>query len=147
MVTAPHPLETAQGNVMRCIVDADQVKSIIYARLRLVERQGAEVIHFPDSVGDAFFKELTAEHLITERNKLGVPVKKWAKVPGRDRNEALDCFGMALAAMRVVAPTRARFEDLANRVHAAVLASRGVREEGTPRTQRKARTQGWSGGI
>lgn len=143
LVTAPTALETPQGNVMKVVVDADQVKSIIYARLRLTDRTGGEVIHFPESVGDSFFKELTAEHLVTERNKLGVPVKKWAKVKGRDRNEALDCFGMALAAMRIVAPTRARYADLAARVSAAVAESRSGKV--APPGPRRPRTIGWTG--
>lgn len=149
LVTSPSALETMQGNVMRVIVDADQVKSLLYARLKLESRQGPEVIHFPMTVGDSFFKELTAEHLITERNKLGIPSKKWAKRPGRDRNEALDCYGLALAGMRIVAPTRARFQDLAARVQAAVLASRGARPEGPPRGAgpKRQRTQGWNGNI
>jgi len=149
LVTSPTALETPQGNVMRVIVDADQVKSLLYARLKLEERTGAEVIHFPMTVGDAFFKELTAEYLVTKRNQLGVPVRQWAKLPGRDRNEALDCYGMALAAMRCVAPTRARYADLAARVQAAVAESRGHRETtaGRPAAPKKPRTQGWSGGL
>lgn len=161
IVSQPKPLATKVGNVMRCVVDASQVKAIIYARLRQAgpdgapASSGAGVVHFPDSVGDAFFTELTAEHLITERNKWGVAVQKWAMRPGVYRNESLDCFGMSLAALRVIAPTPQRFAELAARVEAArgpmtAGSARPVPQQ-PPRPQQQSmnartpRTRGWSG--
>jgi len=142
LVSMPAPLETKQGNVMRCVVDADQVKSLVYSRLRLEAREGSDVIHFPMTVGELFFSELTSEHLITERNKYGVPSKKWAKRPGHDRNESLDCFGMAFAAMRVVAPTKPRYAELV----AKVTETRERAGAGTPTVAhvKASRTRGWT---
>lgn len=143
LVTEPTILETLSGNVMRVVVDPDQVKSILYSRLRLEARTGADVVHFPMTVGEAFFNSLTAEHLITERNKLGVVSKKWAKLPGRDRNEVLDCFGLAFAAMRVVCPTRARFDALSAKV-LGTRTSSDKSDAGSLATGGK-RTQDWGG--
>lgn len=104
------------GNVMRRIVDVDQAKAVLFARLRVADA-GPEYIHFPTSVGETFFDELTAEKRITKRNKYGVPSKTWEQV--RERNESLDCFVLALAAVRILAPTRGRFETAAARVQDA----------------------------
>ena len=104
------------GTILRRIVDTDQAKSLIYARLRLTE-PGAEYVHFPLTVGETFFDELTAERLVTKRNKYGVPTKTWELVHAR-RNESLDCFALALAALRIVAPTAARFATLAAQLEA-----------------------------
>jgi len=125
-------LNTPQGNVMRYVVDPDQVKATIYSRLRIEDKSGPGVIHFPMTVGDAFFTELTSEHLLTERNKYGIPSKRWAMRPGNERNETLDCFGMALAALRIVCPTPSRFEDLASKLEATAPEKPPVR---VPRTQ------------
>jgi len=153
LVTQPKSIPTIQGSVLRCVVDADQVKALIYSRLRLAESVGlgAEpvgpgVIHFPSTVGDAFFTELTAERLITERNRLGVPSKKWAMRPGIRRNESLDCFGMALAAHRVICPNPARFEELAKKLAAARQAPPAKGAKAQP-PGRRSRTKGWSGGV
>ena len=148
LVTQPKSLETIQGNVLRCVVDADQVKATIYSRLRLMEPEGPGTVHFPMSVGDAFFTELTAEHLITERNKYGVPAKKWAMRPGVRRNESLDCFGMALAALRVICPTPARFDELSAKLdHSRSTPEAKAVVEPQPRAGRQPRTRGWSGSV
>ena len=143
LVSAPKVVETSQGNIARVVVDADQVKSLIYSRLRTEQVAGdpqADTVHFPMTVGESFFDELTSEHLITEHNRLGVPSKKWAKLPGRTRNEALDCFGMAYAALRIVAPNTARLDDLI----AKCLATRGAPAPGTKGgAPARRRTQGW----
>lgn len=51
--------------------------------------------HFPQ-YGDEYFKQLTAEKLVTKRNRRGFVVQEWVKT--RDRNEALDCRVYARAA-------------------------------------------------
>ncbi|MBX7185023.1 MAG: phage terminase large subunit family protein [Vicinamibacteria bacterium] len=119
LVSPPKALRTPHGTVQRHLVDASQVKGLIYARLRIEDPDLPGYIHFPDTVGDAFFSELTAEHQVVQRNKYGVPVRKWAMRPGRERNESLDTFGLALAALRILAPTPARFAEVAARVAAA----------------------------
>jgi phage terminase large subunit GpA-like protein len=106
LVSPPKPMRPASGpgTVLLRTVDTDQAKGLLYSRCRgrLTERSGPEVIHFPMTVGETFFAELTAEVLVTRRNRWGVPVKVWEQ--RRERNEALDCFVLALAALRVLNP-------------------------------------------
>ncbi len=44
--------------------------------------------HFP-KYGEEYFKQLTAERLVTVKDKRGFPRREWRKL--RERNEALDC--------------------------------------------------------
>lgn len=117
LVSPPKPIQPAsgRGTVLRRIVDVDQAKALLYARLR-VSDPGPEYVHFPRTVGETFFDELTAEKLTTKRNKYGVPTKTWEQV--KERNESLDCAVLALAALRIVAPTPERFRVLAAQIDA-----------------------------
>lgn len=130
-------LETPQGNVARRIVDVDQAKMLIHARLRLPGEDGPGVVHFPlaEWCGDEFMTQLTSEHLITQKNKLGITHKVWAMRPGRSRNEVLDMFNYALGAYYIVCPSRARFDDLAARLDAASQSER------TPTREQQAQPQ------
>lgn len=101
------------GNVLRRLVDVDQCKALLFARLKVAE-PGPEYVHFPTSVAETFFAELTAEKLVTKRNKYGVPTKEWTQVA--ERNESLDCYVLALAALRILAPTPPRFEGMAKQL-------------------------------
>ncbi len=51
--------------------------------------------HFP-KYGEEYFKQLTAERLVTVKDKRGFPRREWRKL--RERNEALDCRIYARAA-------------------------------------------------
>ena len=51
--------------------------------------------HFP-KYGEEYFKQLTAERLVTVKDKRGFPHREWRKL--RERNEALDCRVYARAA-------------------------------------------------
>ena len=51
-------------------------------------------IHFPEDLPEEFFRQLTAEQLMT-RLVRGYRVHQWEKI--RDRNEALDCANLARA--------------------------------------------------
>lgn len=80
-------------------VGVDQGKAIIYARLKQVN-PGPGFVHFPrhPAFDDEYFAQLAAEKLVTKvRN--GRPFQEW--VQSRPRNEALDCFNYALAALRL----------------------------------------------
>lgn len=103
-------LKDGTGSAPYRVVGVDQLKTLITSRLRVAD-PGPEYVHFPQTVGEIFFEELTAEKLITKRNKYGVPTKVWTQV--RDRNETFDCFVLGLAALRMAAPTPARFQQLA----------------------------------
>jgi phage terminase large subunit GpA-like protein len=121
IVSPPKAIRPANGSgvIQRRLVDVDQCKGLIFGRLKIAE-PGPEYVHLPLTVGESFADELTSERLVATRNRWGVPVKSWQQV--RDRNESLDCMVLALAALRIIAPTPAHFERLA----AALAAQRGV---------------------
>lgn len=80
----------------------------IYARLRLND-PGPRYLHFPQTVEDEYFEQLTGEKLVT-RYLRGVPRFEWART--RRRQEALDCEGYAYAAALRAGVTRARWDSL-----------------------------------
>lgn len=53
--------------------------------------------HFPE-FDEAYFKQITAEHLISRKDKKGKTVREWHLKKDRDRNEKLDCRNYARAA-------------------------------------------------
>lgn len=59
------------------------------------EQFPAGYCHFP-KYGEEYFKQLTAERLVTVKDKRGFPHREWRKL--RERNEALDCRVYARAA-------------------------------------------------
>lgn len=67
-----------------------------------VKSPGAKYCHFPkrDDYGPGYFTGLLSEHLVYD------PEKKqpwsWKKIPGHERNEALDCRNYAMAAFKVL---------------------------------------------
>jgi phage terminase large subunit GpA-like protein len=126
LVSAAKPIRPANGtgNVLRRIVDSDQCKALIYSRLKIGE-PGPEYLHLPMSLDSTFADELCSEQLITKRSKFGVPTKSWVQI--RERNESLDCLVLALAALRIVAPTPARFQKLAGELEGLRLGNAAVR--------------------
>ena len=87
---------TKKKRVDLFIVGVDAAKEILYSRLNKVHSPGPGYIHFPSDVDEEFFAQLTAEQVLTKYSR-GRPVREWhAK---RERNEALDCFVYAYAAM------------------------------------------------
>ena len=75
----------------------DQAKNTIFARLRRIEAPGPGYIHFPADVTQDHFDQLTAEHKETKTNKQGQKIDFWKQT--RERNEVLDCFVYACAAL------------------------------------------------
>ncbi len=63
-------------------------------------------MHVPadvESINEEFFAQLCAEHQITRYNRSGVATHTvWEE--HRDRNEALDCSVLCLAALRLLNP-------------------------------------------
>lgn len=92
----------------------DQGKALIYSRLKQ-QIPAAGYIHFPQEAAfdDEYFNQLTAEKLIL-KIKGTRPFHMWVKT--RARNEALDCFLYAMAAMRLLAVDLSRFEFSKNTV-------------------------------
>ncbi len=81
-------------------VGTDTAKTVIMGRLK-IEEPGPGYCHFPDHYPDEFFKQLTAEELVT-RYRNGVARRVWKKK--RPRNEALDIRVYNLAAFNILNP-------------------------------------------
>jgi phage terminase large subunit GpA-like protein len=78
---------------------SDTAKSTIYQRLKNTEA-GPGTYHWPNGLPDDYYKQLTSERQITKMVN-GFPKRVWTKRDA-DRNEVLDCEGMALAALQYV---------------------------------------------
>ena len=91
----------SKNNVGKCPlfpVGVDTVKDLIFARLRIQE-EGAGYIHFSDSLDDEYFRQLTAEKIVTRFHR-GFKKRVFEKI--RPRNEALDCMVYAIAAYAII---------------------------------------------
>jgi phage terminase large subunit GpA-like protein len=75
-------------------IGVDTAKELVYSRLRITE-PGPGYCHFPAGYDDEYFRQLTAEQLVSRYHK-GFLRREWQKI--RPRNEALDCRVYALAA-------------------------------------------------
>jgi phage terminase large subunit GpA-like protein len=73
------------------------VKDAVYARLKLTEA-GQGAIRFPCRFDADYFRQLTAERLITRFEK-GRPIRSWQPKRDGERNEALDTFVYAHAVL------------------------------------------------
>lgn len=79
-------------------VGTDTIKAVIYARLKLQQRKGAGVYHWPQGIDDEYFKQLTVEKQVT-RHVNGYAKRVWIK-PDNARNEALDLEVYSYAALQ-----------------------------------------------
>ncbi len=99
------PNRKRSGKVQRKIdlypVGVDQAKSVVIKRLKINE-PGPGYSHFPAGRDIDYFRQLTAEKMVTKHVK-GFPKREWHKIEGR-RNEALDCRVYAFAAFVMSPP-------------------------------------------
>jgi len=79
------------------IVGVDTAKDVLFGRLKRVHQPGAGYIHFPVSVDEVYFDQLTAETLIY-RMVQGRRVRSYKPRSSGSRTEALDCLVYAYAA-------------------------------------------------
>jgi phage terminase large subunit GpA-like protein len=81
------------------LIGVDAAKVIIHSRLRIMQ-PGPGYIHFSEAAGcdDEYFAQLTAEKLVV-KHRMGRASQEW--VQQRPRNETLDAFVYALAALRL----------------------------------------------
>ena len=70
----------------------------MFARLRIQE-PGAGYVHFSDELNEEYFRQLTAEKIIT-RFVRGFKKRVFQKI--RPRNECLDCFVYSIAAYSII---------------------------------------------
>lgn len=91
----------SKTNSMKCPlfpIGVDTAKDLIFARLR-IQDEGPGYIHFSDTLSDEYFRQLTAEKIVTRYHK-GFKKRVFEKV--RARNEALDCMVYAIAAYAII---------------------------------------------
>jgi len=79
------------------IVGVDTAKDVLFGRLKRIHEPGAGYIHFPASVDEVYFDQLTAETLIY-RMVQGRRVRSYKPRSSGSRTEALDCLVYAYAA-------------------------------------------------
>ncbi len=90
-----------KNNVVKCPlfhVGVDTVKDLLFARMR-IDEVGPGYIHFNDTLDDEYFKQLTAEKIVTKFHR-GYKKRVFQKM--RPRNEALDCMVYAVAAYAII---------------------------------------------
>jgi len=93
----------SKNNIMKCplfMVGVHTVKDVLFARMKINE-EGPGYIHFNDTLDDEYFRQLTAETIITSYSK-GFQKRIYKKT--RARNEALDCMVYATAAYAIINP-------------------------------------------
>jgi phage terminase large subunit GpA-like protein len=95
------------------LVGVDEAKLTLMHRLTTtIENKtggGAGVCHFPHGRPVEWFRQLTAEKLVTRYVK-GQPVREWTKAD-RARNEATDCRVYAMAALKIIQPNLKRMAE------------------------------------
>ena len=138
----------SRNNTVKCRlfpVGVDTVKNLIFARLR-IEEEGAGYVHFSDTLNDEYFRQLTAEKIVT-RFVRGYKKRVFQKI--RPRNEALDCFVYSIAAYSII---NANVNSIAERIQAKSAEpkkieepeqSEPVRRRPVQRRQRQNYTNAW----
>jgi len=104
----------SRNNVVKCRlfpIGTETAKDLLFARLRIQE-EGAGYVHFSDTLNDEYFRQLTAEKVIT---KFVRGYKKRVYQKFRPRNEALDCYVYALGAYAII---NTNVNSIADRIEA-----------------------------
>ena len=101
-----------------------------------VQEPGPKYCHFPKGVDrgydNAFFTGLLSEKLVMKSER-GRTRWAWVKLPGHERNEALDCRNYAMAALRVLDPDMDKVEARLRQK----TENKAPVEEITPRKRKK----------
>lgn len=127
------PTRSNKAKIPLFIVSVDAVKDAVYARLKLTE-PGPGAIHFPRRLDADYFRQLTAERVVTRFEK-GRPIRSWQPKRDGERNEALDTFVYAHAALHGLISMGMRLNEEADEV-------KGNAERSGPAAPRVIRS-GW----
>ena len=92
------PTRSNKGRIPLFIVGVDAVKDALFARLKLTE-PGPGFVHFSRDRDAEYFRQLTAERVVTRFQK-GRPIRSWQPRQSGARNEALDTFVYAMAGLQ-----------------------------------------------
>ena len=100
-------------------VGTDTAKDTIFAYLRNGERGTPGYVHFPadDRFDESYLKALCSEKKVT-RFRMGQKYQVWEKVTPSARNEPLDTFVYALAAVHILRPN---FGKIARKIEAGAV--------------------------
>jgi phage terminase large subunit GpA-like protein len=79
-----------------------------------IQEEGPGYIHFADHLNDEYFRQLTAEKIVTRYHK-GYKKRVFEKI--RARNEALDCMVYAYAAYAIIGVNVNAFADKAEAIN------------------------------
>lgn len=116
-------------------IGVDSGKEIIMSSLKVKEK-GPKYCHFPkeESKGydEYFFNSLLSERLELTSTKRG-DVWAWVKIPGHERNEALDCRNYALAAFRVLNPDMEKLNERIIRYRKNIVEEEPKKKKAKPR--------------
>ncbi|NWG25336.1 MAG: phage terminase large subunit family protein, partial [Pseudorhodoplanes sp.] len=91
-------------------------KDALFARLRLTE-PGPGMLHFPMERDAEFFRQLTAERVVT-RLERGRPIRLWQPRREGEHNEALDTTVYAMAALHGLISMGLRLNEEADAIGA-----------------------------
>lgn len=116
------------------LIGVDTAKDALRSAFAVRDPELPRYVAFSSELSDDYFKQLTVERRVTSHNKAGVPVRTWKKAPGA-RNEALDCFVYAIAALQYLLQSGVRLKNLGrSRVAAPTpISSEPVQSEAQPR--------------
>jgi len=81
------------------MIGTDTIKNLLFARL-LIEEAGPGYVHFPMSLDEEYFKQLTAEK---RKVKFVKGFKKYEWIKTRKRNEQLDLMVYNIAVLNIIA--------------------------------------------
>jgi phage terminase large subunit GpA-like protein len=95
------PRKTGVKSTTLLLVGTDTAKEMVYTRLGAGAGESG-YCHFPMSYDSEWFRQVTAEKIVTRYTK-GVPYRAFDN-PGKLRNEALDCRVYSLAALAILNP-------------------------------------------
>ena len=117
--------QTIKNGVDLWPVGSDTGKSTLHARIRMEDRNGPGVVHWPAGLDPEYWRQLTAERQVTKFVN-GMPKRVWVKKDA-DYNEDLDCEVLNIAALEYVktrhnratfyAQMSDRLEKTAERLH------------------------------
>jgi len=108
------PTRSNKGKIPLFVIGVDAVKDAVFARLRLTE-PGPGAIHFPRRLDAEYFRQLTAERVVTRFDR-GRPIRSWQPKRDGERNEALDTFIYANAALQGLVTMGLRLNEEADRI-------------------------------
>tara|TARA_R110001592_G_scaffold29095_1_gene105887 strand:+ start:1738 stop:3423 length:1686 start_codon:yes stop_codon:yes gene_type:complete len=97
---AGRPTKSGTQRVQLFPAGVDTAKESVFSWLQ-IEEEGPGYIHFPSTVDNEYFDQLTSEK---RQIKYVKGRKTIAWVPIRDRNEALDCYVYSLVALHILQP-------------------------------------------